>query len=200
MAAESPIPVCLVSFGTHDVNGGNFRDWASHESFVFVDASILRKDPGDHVGYQQNGTHALTQTTVFGQDGFVGLVTHVLQSVVDGEYRIAVHCKKGWHRSDVVCRVVEDLLNQSPIDHDHLGPRFTAKHFPISQAWPAQYDRVISDICSWLTEPWWAPAGGGLMPREHRFGHQAAMVSRQSAANWNEVQDTFILLTDSRVA
>ena len=195
MSTPLAVPISLVSIGFQDTWGKEFLKWGAVEQWHVVDVRSLHRDPADIVSHHETGDSPNVQVAVIGQDGFPGLVSQIVETALKGASRIAIACNKGRHRSIVVARMVEDILNQLPVSSP-VGPaRLTAKHFIMSSvANQASFRRITDDIMAWGEAPWWMPSTTGLLPWESRWAHATAMSSRLSAQNWRAVAEWVDLL------
>lgn len=185
------VPVAIVSFGVSDNLGHEFQAWASQHDWLMVDCTDLHRDPADVVRHDETGASPAVQAIVCGQDGFVGKVESIIAGVMTGRTRVAIGCTRGKHRSDVVSRFVEDILNTLPADCDCVVPAFAAKYWSITvcNGHRSAYQRTLSDVEAWMEEPWQEPVVIGKKPKTERFGYSAAMQSRKSAMNWKELHE-----------
>lgn len=185
------VPVAIVSFGFSDALGREFQAWASLREWMVVDCTDLHRDPADVVRHDETGASPAVQAIVCGQAGFVEKVESIVAGVMTGRTRVAIGCTRGKHRSDVVSRFVEDILNLLPADSDGVVPGFAAKYWSITSCnnHRSAFERMLSDVVNWMEEPWQVPVVSGKKPHSERFGFAAAMQSRQSAMNWKDLHE-----------
>ena len=140
MTAATPTTVTLVSFGESKAHFSPFMSKVEERDdwFVLNVRTWLTRDPRSSVGKGEDGATEQTQKMVIGQEGFIALVLFCFNIVTGADstagtfHNLALYCTRGDHRSNVVCRMLESLLN-SIVDFE--GDRkFNANHFPLSRA------------------------------------------------------------------
>ena len=187
-SAEPPTPrgITIVSFGYGVQSGKEFLKDAE-DAFAIVDArEYLKRDPSVSVSHHENGSSKQTQSVVFGQEGVVELMQHLVDLSAD-EDNIGVGCRQGIHRSDTCARSLEDTLNMIVDENGHRV--YNAKHFSLSSAHGRKgYQAMLSEAKKWSRKPW-VTIEGGMKERRHRFGYDGCMGSEMAAKHWMEFQE-----------
>ena len=122
-AASGAIPVTLISFGNDQPHQKETMRAlrADDDEWIVEDCRpYLRRDPASVVGHGENGLTPQTQKMVIGQPGFVDLFLRLFDLITgasDGNTytKIVECCTRGVHRSDTLCRFLENVLNSGGI-------------------------------------------------------------------------------------
>ena len=191
----SPVPIAILTFGHSVTNGHMFLTERAHKFHVIDVRNRMKKNPDTSVNHGENGMFEKTQCVVMQQDGFVDVMTEVIDFAFDslhahehGDYvpPIALGCTQGVHRVDVTGRMSESLLNSLKTPN---GDRvFNVMAFHTSSVKAFEVMTMIDSAERWHEAPWTIAPGVDFNPSEI-FGYRNIVKNKVAFDNFTAIID-----------
>ena len=191
----SPVPIAILTFGHSVQNGHRFLTERAHKFHVVDVRKRMVKNPDTSVNHGENGMFEKTQCVVMQQDGFVDVMTEVIDFAFDslhahehGDYvpPIALGCTQGVHRVDVTGRMSESLLNSLKTPG---GDRvFNVMAFHTSSVKAFEVMAMIDSAERWHDSPWTIAPGVDFNPSEI-FAYRNIVKNKVAFDNFTTIVD-----------
>ena len=188
-----PIPGAVMCSGKRQRHFGNVQEMIEEQPrwLNFDVARELPRDPySGGVSTHENGTFPVTIVQVMAQENLPNVVKNIVMQLIShllgGPGGANIYCVHGHHRSDVVMRLVAEILNScTSANNTRL---FNIQMFPLNTSYGSQGQaNMINDAAKWPLNPWTTIPGGVHVPTNYLYGALESSSNSRAYSNFLEL-------------